>query len=465
MCYINLKLLPFLAAILFFSTVKAQFVNCERQYKVHFNPLLKTIQNLEDYNGNIILGENSRILPLNGTSFQPNGQELIKHNGNIYLFVLQTGFIFQMLEPEGDSVVFSKIDNTINFNYNIDCTNFIYKDQIYNYGGYGFWIKSGVVRKFNIIDKEWDIYPTNIEVVNADFEWFYEKEGKLFVPFQKTEKTFLKGEKYNKGLIDYDSYYLDINTAEWVKIGQLSNGLKKLINVQKDNLNFSYDQGRIFIINDQAYLFNYTTNKVYKSLRPDFNQFFIRNGYISTTFYYKGQFFRYNPNTKQFSTWDFNLADFQELAFPIWGADYTNWFIGLVIFLAILVVVLFAWIINRRIKNKIEKAQLKVLKTKSMNQAFTETETSLIQLLLKAHKANQHVEINAINHVLGIKDKNIGLQKKVRSDIINAVNDKYLFITQGETILIGSARKEDDKRYFEYFIVPTEVSTVQKLIQ
>ena len=86
-------------------------------------------------------------------------------------------------------------------------------------------------------------------------------------------------------------------------------------------------------------------------------------------------------------------------------------------------------------------------------------------LLLKAHEANQHVEINAINHVLGIKDKNIGLQKKVRSDIINAVNDKYVFITQGESILIGSARKEDDKRYFEYFIVPTEVSTVKKLIQ
>ena len=184
-----------------------------------------------------------------------------------------------------------------------------------------------------------------------------------------------------------------------------------------------------------------------------------------TIFYYQGKYFKYQTSSQVFKTWDFNLADFQELAFPIWGADYTNWFIGLAIFLAILVVVLFAWIINRRIKNKIEKAQLKVLKTKSMNQAFTEIETSLIQLLLKAHEANQHVEINAINHVLGIKDKNIGLQKKVRSDIINAVNDKYVFITQGESILIGSARKEDDKRYFEYFIVPTEVSTVQKLIQ
>jgi hypothetical protein len=100
-----------------------------------------------------------------------------------------------------------------------------------------------------------------------------------------------------------------------------------------------------------------------------------------------------------------------------------------------------------------------------MNQAFTETEISLIQLLLKANSVKKNVEISDINHILGIKDKNIGLQKKVRSDVINAINDKYVFITQGEINLIGSVRKEDDKRFFEYFIAPTEVKTVQKMIE
>jgi hypothetical protein len=128
-------------------------------------------------------------------------------------------------------------------------------------------------------------------------------------------------------------------------------------------------------------------------------------------------------------------------------------------------IVLFIWLFKQSIKKKIEQAQLKVLKTKTVNQAFTETETSLIQLLLNAYSTKQNVEIAAINHVLGIKDKNIGLQKKVRSDVINAINDKYVFITQGEINLIGSVRKEDDKRFFEYFVVPTEVKTVQKMIE
>lgn len=465
MRYIKLRIISFLAVILFFSTVKAQFINCERQYTVPFSPLLQKIHSLNDFNGNADLGVSARILPLGGTSFAPNGQELIKHNGKIYIMLKQTGFIFQMLEPKLDSVVFKRIDNTININYNISCTNFIYKDQIFNYGVYGFWNKNGHLRKFNTADLEWDIQPTNIEVVPSDYEWFSQKQGRLYMPFQKIEKVWLKGAENKNGIFDYTSYYLDIKTADWIKLGKLSKELIKIVNQRNNYIYYPHDNGRIFVINDEAYFFDYIQNKVYKSKKADFSQFLVRNGGDMTIFYYQEKFYKYQSASQTFKTWDFNLADFQELAFPIWGADYTNWFIGLATFLAILTLIVFAWIINRRIKNKIEKAQLKVLKTKSINQAFTEIETSLIQLLLKAHEANQHVEINAINHVLGIKDKNIGLQKKVRSDIINAVNDKYVFITQGESILIGSARKEDDKRYFEYFIVPTEVSTVQKLIQ
>jgi hypothetical protein len=128
-------------------------------------------------------------------------------------------------------------------------------------------------------------------------------------------------------------------------------------------------------------------------------------------------------------------------------------------------IILFIWLFKQSVKKKIEQAQLKVLKTKTVNQAFTETEISLIQLLLNAYSAKQNVEIAEINRVLGIKDKNVGLQKKVRSDVINAINDKYIFINQGEINLIASVRKDDDKRFYEYFVVPTEVKTVQKLIE
>jgi hypothetical protein len=84
---------------------------------------------------------------------------------------------------------------------------------------------------------------------------------------------------------------------------------------------------------------------------------------------------------------------------------------------------------------------------------------------LTASSKDKYVEIGQINHVLGIKDKNIGLQKKVRSDVMKAINDKYEFITQSNSALIGSSRKEEDKRFYEYFIKPSELNTIKRILE
>ena len=123
------------------------------------------------------------------------------------------------------------------------------------------------------------------------------------------------------------------------------------------------------------------------------------------------------------------------------------------------------WIFNRSVNRKLEFAQLKILKSKTVNQAFTNIEVALIKLLLTASSKDKYVEIGQINHVLGIKDKNIGLQKKVRSDVMKAINDKYEFITQSNSALIGSSRKEEDKRFYEYFIKPSELNTIKRILE
>ena len=465
MIYKNLKIIAFLAFLLQINQTSAQFVPCERSYTVYFNPLLQKMVELKDYNGKINISKSSDILPLNGSSFAPNLQELIKYNGKIYILLYQTGFIFQMSEPQGDSVVFKKLDNTININYNIGCTNFIYKDEIYNYGGYGFWSKFPHVRKYNKVDMEWDIQPTNIEVFSADYDWFSPKEGRLYVPFQKIENKALKDPKFTNGIFEYTSYYLDLKTTDWIKLGKATPELIKLINEKNNYASYAHENGRIFVINEKAYLFDYLNNKVYKSKKADLDQFFIRGALETTAFFYNGKFYKYRADLQSYKTWDFNINDFELLNFPIWGNDYMTLIFVLAICLVIILIIFFIRLFKQSVKKRIENAQLKVLKTKTMNQAFTETEISLIQLLINASGAKQNIEIAEINRVLGIKDKNLGLQKKVRSDVINAINDKYTFITQGEINLIASIRKEDDKRFYEYFIVPTEVKTAQKLIE
>ncbi|MEN9697795.1 MAG: hypothetical protein RLZ56_1216, partial [Bacteroidota bacterium] len=149
----------------------------------------------------------------------------------------------------------------------------------------------------------------------------------------------------------------------------------------------------------------------------------------------------------------------------IWGNEKTIWtilyiIVGIVVFLIGLIA-----LVNRIVKRKIVAIQLRMLKSKTINQAFSATEEALIQLIMNASLKETTVDIHQINHVLGIKDKNIGLQKKVRSDVTNAINDKYEFITHSNALLIMSSRKEDDKRYFEYFINPSEIKNIQGILE
>jgi hypothetical protein len=72
-------------------------------------------------------------------SLKNKGDQLFKLNGNLYIHFDGSGLLYE-LQNQADSVlVFQRIDNTENFNYNIAAFLFTNKQDIYNIGGYGFW--------------------------------------------------------------------------------------------------------------------------------------------------------------------------------------------------------------------------------------------------------------------------------------------------------------------------------------
>ena len=209
------------ALLVFEMSIYAQFIPCDTAFTVPYSPLLKKINEIKDFHGTVFLTNSIRILPLTNCSLSSNAEEIIKNRDQLYILLAQTGFIYKMGVPEDSMVRFTKIDDTYNLNYNIDCYNFAFNGNLYNYGGYGFWQKTGHIRRYNTVDKEWDIVPTNIEIIPGGFEWYSSKEGKMYVPFQKLEKRFLKDPIYKNGLFDYKSYTLDLNKSDWQQIGKL----------------------------------------------------------------------------------------------------------------------------------------------------------------------------------------------------------------------------------------------------
>lgn len=412
----------------------------------------------------IHLAPEYKLIPVNNTIYNEKGQELIKYGTQIYLYIDHTGVIFKMASAKDSFLTFKRIDQTVNFNYNIGARNFSYDNDLYNYGGYGFWKSNGLLRKFNKVDKEWDIVPLNKEIHSADYNWFDSQEGKLYVPYQVILNAGIAGGE--KAKLDLATYYLDLHQNKWVKLGTFNSDLQKVLfnNLIHGNV-INYEKGYLYIIEEQVFYLNFSENKVYQSLNVALNQFLIRRRLNQTMFIDDNIIYTYDKIADKFITFTFASKDFKALDIPIWTTDKTTYYLILAGIALLLMIVLLVFLIKRRLENKLQTAQLKMLKTKSIQQAFTETELTLINLLLKSFEQHKMVEIFDINRVLGIKDKNIGLQKKVRSDVINAINSKYQFITQSDIPLISSMRKEEDKRFFEYFINKSAVKTIQKILQ
>ena len=463
-CVKNTFLIIFLN-ILGFTQINAQHLELDTVYFVKKTPFLQKILTCQDFYANINLSPDNYIIPVLGTLYAPNGQEIIMDDKLIYVNIQQTGFVYQLFSQNDSLLEFRRIDRTININYNIGCYNFIHQDQLYSYGGYGFWKTNGHIRQFNAMDKQWDIVPMNDEIFSNGYRWYSKKAEKLFVPFQSIINTGLKFIPENESESQWESYYLDLKQKAWFKLGMLDPSVRKIFGEDKNPTAFlSVNDGLLHIINDEIYYFNFIDNKIYKSIKPDYNQFFIRRFGFRNVFEYKGQIYFYYASSGQFETVPFNLSNFELLKFPIWRRDTGSDKYVAFILLFILIVFFITRYFKQKIQQRIVLSQLKHLKAKSVGQAFVGTEISLIDMLLQASLANEKIEIHQINHVLGIKDKNVGLQKKVRSDVINGINDKYQIITNGPNPLIVSVRKEDDKRFLEYFILASEVKEIQKII-
>jgi hypothetical protein len=466
MNYAKSILFTIFISIAFILRANAAIIQLPEHFKVTGSPFLDKITSLQDLECKIFLSKQNEIIPVDGTIFKMNGQELIKTKEKLYLLISQTGVIYQLEDKADSSFTFHRIDNTININYNIASNNFVWDKHIYSYGGYGFWKLNGHLRAFNFLDKEWDIVPANNEIISNGHNWFSKNEGRVYVPFQSIVNAGIVGPESIKGTKNYDSYYLDIVSKKWVKLGSMHANAKKLVEEASiTNSFFAIDSGYIYLNQDEAYYFNFIGNKIYKSNNSELNQFFIRRANSNDIFLYKDSIFSFSPENQSFFTKKFSSNSFELLNYAIWGLD-DNYFYVIVFIVFILTVFVFSiWLFNRSVSKKLEQSQLKILKSKSTNQAFVGTEVALISLLLKSSKQSMNVEINEINHVLGIKDKNVGLQKKVRSDMINAINEKYQFITQSEISLISSVRKDDDKRFYEYFISVTEIKSIERILE
>jgi hypothetical protein len=94
-----------------------------------------------------------------------------------------------------------------------------------------------------------------------------------------------------------------------------------------------------------------------------------------------------------------------------------------------------------------------------------ERERSLLEFLFN-HSADERLtSIDEINKVLGVQNRSVEIQKRMRSDVISSINQKLNIVTRDKKPVVDKQRSEFDKRSFEYFIQPAQMELVEKIIR
>jgi len=398
-----------------------------------------------------------------GSPFANAGEFISLPSAGFFFHVYNTGRIYKLDNSSlKDSILlFKRIDHTVNIYYNIGSFVFAHNNQIFDFGGYGFWKNNGLLRKFNYRDKEWDIveldkeiFPPNV-ISDGYVTWVDSAQNYLYVPYQEVRNDGLTMLKEDDD-IDFNSHRLDFKTLKWEHLGQLD---EQVYQTMKYAIHiFQSEKGLLLVYINRVYWVDFLNNQVKVTFDPTLGQTLLRiQRYMLR--YWNGEYVYWtNPVNGLYDSTRIDLSKFNYEGQAIWKKTFHT---KELILLAALVIVLaiFFFIQIRQPKRQIVGDEELV----EQEAPFTGTELALLSLLLSKHKIGKTATIPEINYVLGLKDKNHGMQKKVRSEIINKINEKYLLISKGKEVLIQNIRSESDKRFFEYLVNPELVEHLRKL--
>jgi len=89
-------------------------------------------------------------------------------------------------------------------------------------------------------------------------------------------------------------------------------------------------------------------------------------------------------------------------------------------------------------------------------------------LLLKIYNHsinNKVVSIQQINDFIGVGRRSLEVQKRSRTDIIQAINQKCIFLTKNTEPILLRSRSTSDRRMFDYFIKAERFSDIEHIFK
>lgn len=426
--------------------------------------------------------------------YHNNEQYLLKTINGLYFGVAGTGCIYQVVEDADGWLDLKRIDSTVYAGNNFCAANFTIDSSIYSFGGYGFWRTNGLLKTFNFFSKEWDVIPLSDEKPSIFCEsgsgvhWNdmdssvsdTKKYGTAYAPslfwVNPEKKLFyeitqrLVNEAIGDSTAGFHNHFtpavnvLNLRTKKWEQLGYLIDyGWHHLVQTP---------WGLLVIGNsDNIYLADFGANIrsfAREEIKPAYRKLFAKDP-PQIVFYSDGYVYMGTVYNNSFDSIPFDISHFIASEKPLYRTYSTsNTTFSLPDFLGspwvlypsgIAVGIFLGFVLLGAFKNNIQRNEgswksifpTSVSSSERVNM-FTQTERGLIELLATLSLKGEKATIDEVNKVIGVAGKNEPIKRRVRSEIIISINEKWMIISATREKLIDSVKSPEDKRAREYFI-------------
>lgn len=335
-----------------------------------------------------------------------------------------------------------RVDKTFFRGYNCYSAKFIRKDTLYSFGGYGFWHSNNILSYYRATNQEWESLNPSVDSPKSIYRGFngYIEENNSFF----SALSLHQNDSENKGaFISTDSVYTySFKQRNWQRLGLLTSTFKQYLPedfIQKASW---FQVGRYFIlkyyanpqiiflivdpIRNEARIWK-DTNKLLANLNDNYENDNQRSYVWKDALYLRHDVTGATGKTLQIIR--LPITNLWKNSRPI-GAFYEsfntpnyNWLFGLVI----AVILLVAGIVFKRKQLKRSKISRTLHELPAIfapyPNSLSNKEKDVFDALVKAISSDG-LNAEALNEILGIGDKSLDNQRKIRAEIIKGLNLK-----------------------------------------
>lgn len=177
--------------------------------------------------------------------------------GKNYLVYTGCGEVYEF---RNDSII--RIDNSFQHKNQFGSCPFVFKDEIYYFGGYGLFTFKNILTKFDFKTKEWELIKYN------NYKNIPQPRDKA-ISFVKGDNFYLLSgysENYDTDQVTgagnqlFDIWKLNLKTKDWEYIGDLKD--KSIVSTLVDNSNSYQNQNNFYYDSNYIFQLDFENNKV-----------------------------------------------------------------------------------------------------------------------------------------------------------------------------------------------------------